>query len=486
MSDEPNVLLLVCDTLRADALGCYGADTSTPNIDAIAESGVRFENAYAAGPGSSISHAAMFSGQYPSETGVSGQTKLPADVPLLAEWFQNKGYETFGIPGPARIGSHWGYDRGFDQYLEKWQDIPSSLSLADLQKAVADPTLIKPMPQAVLRMAKQGKDKYTGYLIDVLMKKLSSDVGEPFFAFANYPFVHSPYDPPRPYKEEATPGDGLNRPRYGFLDWLPWTEETVDVPGVRSERVRKILTGEGDPMFFADSDWLSAAELDLIRSWYSASVRYLDLQLGRLFDWLHRTGRKENTVLIIVADHGEYLGEHGLLKHMYFHFEEALRVPMIIAGPGVPEGTVRTDFVSLIDIFDTVCDLAGIDPPTSTTGRSVFDGSERDAVFMENGIRSLPDSYADHLSDDHLDSFRRGRKSIRTDDYLFTIDSAGEEYLYESPGDQPIDNVDEMTVLPLRERLRETLGDEFQRFDGYGDDLDTAVEANLRELGYID
>jgi membrane-anchored protein YejM (alkaline phosphatase superfamily) len=335
-------------------------------------------------------------------------------------------------------------------------------------------------------MAKQGDDKHTGYLVDVLMRKLDDDVGEPFFAFANYPFVHAPYDPPRPYKARATPDGGLSRPPYGFLDWLPLTEETLDVPGVRSARVAQVMTGEGDPKYFADRDWLCEAELDLIRSWYAASVEYLDAQLGRLFDWLDRSGRKENTILVVVADHGEYLGEHGLLKHMYFHFEEALHVPMLVAGPGVPEGEVRTDPVSLVDVFETVCYLAGVDPPAETNGRSVFEDDRRDAVFMENGIRPVSESYTDYLSSERLDEFERGRKSIRTGEYLFTLDSAGEERLYERPGDRRIDDPAEETVAPLRERLLDTLGEEFERVEGYGDDLDASVEANLRELGYID
>jgi arylsulfatase A-like enzyme len=199
-----------------------------------------------------------------------------------------------------------------------------------------------------------------------------------------------------------------------------------------------------------------------------------------------RSGRIEDTILVVVADHGEYLGEHGLLKHMYFHFEEALHVPMIVAGPGVPEGEVRTDPVSLVDIFDTVCDLAGVDPPAATSSHSIFGDDRRDAVFMENGIRPVSESYTDHLSPERLDEFERGRKSIRTGKYLFTLDSAGEERLYERPGDRRVDDSAEEAAATLRERLLDTLGEDFGQAEGYGDDLDSSVEANLRELGYID
>jgi arylsulfatase A-like enzyme len=427
----------------------------------------------------------MFSGQYPSETGVVGQVELPSNIPLLAEWFKTAGYETFGIPGPSRIGSDWGYDRGFDQYLEKWRDIPSSLTLSDLQKAIQDTTLVRPMPRHLLRMAKQGDDKHTGYLIDVLKQKIETDFNEPFFIFANYPFVHAPYNPPRPYKQAVAPGEGFSRPQYGFMDLFPWTEERIDIPGVRTDRIEAVMTGRGDPQFFADPDWLSDSELNLLRSWYTASVEYLDHQLNRLFDWLNRTGRAERTIVFVVADHGEYLGEHGLLKHMYFHFEEAMRVPVIISGPGVAEGRVREDYVSLIDVFDTICDLANIEPPAETTGYSMFNGRYRDAVFMENGVRSLPDFYADHLSTDRLNEFERGRKTVRTNQYLFAVDSAGEEHLYETHSSCPVDSPDEEVMSKLRKRVVNKLGEEFQIADGYDDDLDDVVKENLRELGYI-
>lgn len=482
--EEYNVVVVVCDTLRPDALSCYDGHVDTPGFDKIASEGTLFQNAYAAGPGSSISHGALFTGRYPSESGIVGQVDIPSEETTMAEHFRNAGYQTFGIPGPSRIGSDWGYDKGFDAYLEKWRDIPSSITLDDLQKAIADPTLVAPMPKHFYRMATQGDDKHTGYLVDVFMRKLSKDISDPFFAFANFPFVHAPYDPPRPYKQQATPE--LDRPPVGVLDYLSGSEERFENEDVRLDRVKEIQTGNGDPKFFADNDWLSDQELAVLRKWYHASVEYLDSHIGRLWDWMEQTDKTDDTIFVILADHGEYLGEHGLLKHMYFHFEEALHVPLIIAGPGVPSGERRTDFVSLVDIFDTICDLAGIDRPVRTSGQSIFKHDRRDAVFAENGIRSLPEFYENHLSEQQLDQFKRGRKSIRTNEYLFIQDSEGEYNLYDLPEEEVVDDPPEGVVTELRERVFDKLGSEFQSDEGYGNDMDQSVVENLRELGYME
>ncbi len=340
------------------------------------------------------------------------------------------------------------------------------------------------MPRHFLRMAKQGDDKHTGYLFDVFMRKLQDDFDEPFFGFANFPFVHAPYDPPRPFKEEATPG--LSRGSFGLTDFLPWMEETLDIEGVREDRVYEAQTGRGDPQFFANNDWLSEAELDILWSWYCASVKYLDTHIQRLWKWFEDTGHIEDTIFVVLADHGEYFGEHGLLKHMYFHFEEALHVPLLIAGPGVPKNERRSQFVSLVDIFDTICDAAGIAAPNETSGRSVFSDDQRTAVFAENGIRDVPDFYADHMSSSQIKNFERGRKSIRSENALLVLDSEGEVSLYDRPNEQKVTDMDDSRTSELYDRLISTLGDEFTTAEGYGDDLDESVMDNLRELGYME
>lgn len=478
---QPNFLLIVCDSLRADYLSTYGGSVDAGVFDSIASEGTVFERAYAAGPGSPISHAALFAGQYPSSSGVGAQRTLPADIPLMAAHLKDHGYETFGMPGPSRIGSHWGYNRGFNEYLEKWSDIPSSLSFTDLRAAIEDPELVAPMPTEFLRRARRGSDKYTSYLLDVFDRKVRG-LDSPYFAFVNITTVHTPYDPPRPYKQEATPS--LVRPRTGLGDMLGGTEYFKN-NDLRFDRITAAQIHEGVPRYYADSSYLTDAELEVLKSWYSASIRYLDYQLSAVLDELRAAGELENTVIILTADHGEGLGDHGLLKHMFSHFESVLGVPLVMTGPGVPVCR-RSDLVSLIDVFPTMCDLAGIPPSPRLDGRSLFDhdSEERSGVFAENGSRELSEVYRKYLSRHEYERIAGALKSVRTSEHLFTIDSTGEERLYELPCEVKIPH-DEGPVNKMRAMIENELGSGFAPGSGTQENMGNKINSNLRRLGYI-
>jgi arylsulfatase A-like enzyme len=160
MVDKPNVVLLVCDTLRADALTCYDGTFSieTPSMDRLAGRGTLFENAFAVGPWTPPSHGAMFSGRYPDSTGFQGAwPTMPESVPLLAEWFQERGYQTFGVPGPAKMGSETGLDRGFESYYKVYEEIADRPSLAYLEQLLTNPLVRRDF----LRLVTSGNDYYT-------------------------------------------------------------------------------------------------------------------------------------------------------------------------------------------------------------------------------------------------------------------------------------------------------------------------------------
>lgn len=171
---------------------------------------------------------------------------------------------------------------------------------------------------------------------------------------------------------------------------------------------------------------------------------------------------------------------------MFFHFEHCLHVPFVLSGPGIPDDR-RDDYVSLIDIFPTVCDLTGIDAPDSLDGRSVFRpaSKRRDAVFAENGRRELSELFREVLSQESFEQFARGLKSVRTDNYLYTVDSGGEERLYELPDETEV-NLSEGPVDRLREMVYDTLGETFPPGSQSDENIDNDIESNLRQLGYIE
>lgn len=123
---------MIFDTLRADAVQPYRSDPDTPAFDRLANGGTTFKRAYSAAPGTTPSHGALFSGHYPSETGTFSYVndEMPSDTPLVASWLREAGYDTLGMTGPSGMGSHVGYDSGFNYYFEPYYEIPSFLSKA--------------------------------------------------------------------------------------------------------------------------------------------------------------------------------------------------------------------------------------------------------------------------------------------------------------------------------------------------------------------
>ena len=321
--------------------------------------------------------------------------------------------------------------------------------------------------------------------------RIENNLDEPFFALANFLTVHGPYDPPRPYKEQAT--TGFSRPRLFLIEYFLKNRGSIDDSDVRLDRVMNAQTADGVGQFLADSGYLNDAEIELLREWYASCVKYLNDELATFLRFYERE-LKENTILILTADHGEQLGEHNLLEHSHYLFDETLRVPLLMTGLGIPDGVQRTDLASHVDLFDTICDLCEIDPPSSTTGQSLFGGDTRDAVFMEYGVRD-PDEFKNnsgqgrYLDNKQLSRFCAGRKAIRTENYLFVLTSNGTEHLYENPEQREIEDAPEGVVKLLRERLNDALPKDFGMWpEGEPDDggLDPQVEQNLRELGYIE
>ncbi|MUV88794.1 sulfatase-like hydrolase/transferase [Halapricum sp. CBA1109] len=480
--DAPNVVVLIADAVRPDFISCYGGETATPAIESLAERGTLFENAYAVGPNTSISHGGIFTGQYPSRSGVLGANALPADTPVLGEWFADAGYDTFGIPGPAKMGSAYGYDRGFDEYFETYTgDKPPKLSTSYLSTLFRDPTLRGPLLRDFLRTAFRGPDSLTQLKFDILQSKIERELTSPFFALLNTTIAHTPYNPPRPYKETATPE--LRRPRWYVLEHL-FGDERVVAENVRSDRLYDAQTTDGIAQYLADPSYLNDSEMDILRRWYRAGIKYFDDVLGTFLDWIENN--TQNTIVVVMSDHGENFGERGLIVHSHLLHDEVLHVPLVIAGPGVPEGERRSDLVSLVDLFETVCDLTGIDAPGTTDGQSMFDTGKRDAVFAEYGSRyEEQGGHTKYMSSERYEQFRVGRKQIRTEQYRFVVTSAGEEFLYRQPSDERVEDPEESVVSRLRDRLFETLSPTFKTGDE-NVELDAGSRSNLRDLGYLE
>lgn len=480
---KPNILVFVLDTLRPDVLSCYpGSDgANTPHIDEIADTGLLFERAFSVGPNTEISHAGLFTGKYPSETGMVGRdSMMPEETPVIADWLRNQGYRTYGISGPGKIRSDLGFDRGFDEYIEPYYEtLEPELSIEYLWQAVTNETV----GLDFLRTLRNGPDDITNFKLRMIEGELKQTDNQPLFGFINFLTPHTPYDPPRPFKERAT--SSLNRPEWFLLEWvytlIGRDLETLNRDDVRSGRVFRAARGKGQP-YHADRDWLTDDELDVLWQWYCAEVEYLDHQIGQFYRSIENIA--DNTIIILTSDHGEHFGEHGLLYHGDFLYDETLHVPLVLSGPGVPKNRRRSDLISLVDLFPAISDLLDIQLSADVSGQSPFSSRTRKAVYAEYGKRDMSESKkASYLRSDQLTDYSFGRKCIRTPDYKLVLRSDELQSLYQLP--EETETSDPEIIESLQEKLVDTLGTEFLTANSAVNEVNRAVKKNLQQLGYI-
>ena len=300
----PNVLLIVVDTLGAKHLGCYGADVPTPSIDALASAGVRFERAYASAPWTKPSVASLFTSERPATHGVQGLTEsLGDEATTLAELLSQAGYRTHGVISHELIDARYGFDQGFDSYNEK-----AVLGHGGISSNVVT-------NQALQWLARSG-----------------SESDRPFLLFAHY------FDPHYVYWDHKA------------FDLVPKYEGEIhpamDIWNLRDRR--------------AD---LKPEDLDYLRGLYREEVALVDREIGRLIDGLEELGLREDTLVILTADHGEELMEHGWLGHTRTLYDELLRVPLVMSLPGTIDSATVGQHVSLLDVVPTVMELAARQGP---------------------------------------------------------------------------------------------------------------------------
>ena len=327
-----SVLLITLDTTRADALHCYGApaDDASPRLDALAAEGVRFTQARTTAPMSLPSHASLFTGRWPFETGVRDNTtfRLGDDAFTLAERFRAAGWTTGAVVASFTLHSMFGLKQGFDVYLDPPQSGQGSYFRQDE------------------RTAAQVTD-------DCLRLLETKALAPPFFLWAHYFDPHFPYEPPEPF---------LAR----------WLERAA--PG-----------GKG-------------------RARYAGEVAFMDQEIGRLLDRVRARMGDRPLVVLAVADHGEALGDHGEDSHGMLLYDPTVRVPLLLAGSGLPRGVVVDEPVSTVDVAPTLLELAGLAIPDATELASasllagVRDAAAGEALVSGREARAQRPLYYEALS----------------------------------------------------------------------------------------
>lgn len=350
VSDAPNVLLLVLDTVRAESLGLYGYDReTTPNLNRLAARAVKFDQARSTAPWTLPSHASMFTGRWPHELNVGERKPLDRTYPTLAERLGAHGYATAGFIANTFFCNAWfGLGRGFQHYDDFYEE-QTAVSVEEALRCTSLGRLaVRALPDsfAVERRRKDAARVDSAFL--TWLDRRGED-DRPFFAFLNFFDAHGPFTPPADFPR-----------RFGRPPANPDEEAAIREWDVRSR------------------NGLSDAQVALARDSYDDCLAYLDEQIGLLFDELDRRGVLDDTLVILTSDHGEELGEHDLVGHGRSLYDQETRVPLLVFLPhGRRGGETVGESVSLRDLPATVLDVLGLDasgfPGDSIVRRSSAD-----------------------------------------------------------------------------------------------------------------
>ncbi len=420
---DANVVVILLDAARADHFGCYGyGRNTTPIVDGLAKESLLFRRAYTDAVYTLASTASLMTGLYPEHHRILYmKNKLPAGTRTLARVFSENGYRTATFVANGNASGAFGMTQGFETVAEVFRN-----------------------------------QNYTGWGQDVtnaFSKWLPTVAGEKFFGYLHYREPHDPFNPPEAWVKK-------------FVDPAYQGEVGVDF----EKRVR-INTNASD---------LTAEDRKQIRNLYDANLAYGDFQVGQVIDQLRNAGLYENTIVIVTADHGEAIYEHGFQGHNSQLYEESAHIPLIMKLARKSGGSKAIDpVVRTIDLFPTLVDLLGFSrKEISVDGRSSLpylvsplpDGRE---VFTQT---TLQHAY-----------------SYRENDYKYVVDRVyGDEELYNLRQD-PEERRNLITVEPVRAKFyrsrlmayMEIYRQSASRRKVEKAVIDESAKQNLEALGYL-
>jgi N-acetylglucosamine-6-sulfatase len=351
---QPNVLFILCDDLRPDALGAYGsAHVKTPHIDALAQSGVKFANTFCTTSLCSPSRASILTGLYAHRHGVRDNfTELPATLPHWPGRLQASGYATAYI-GKWHMGENNDAPRpGFDWFVtHKGQG-----KYFDTEWRVNGTRTETP------------KGYYThvvtDYALDWLKSRAATAPGKPWALSIGQKAPHSFYFPEEKYTR------AFDHVR------VPYPASAFTLDG-KPDWIRQRLTtwhGIYGPLFdwrkqFPDTRPEAVADFEKMVRAYWGTVLSVDDSVGRLVAHLKATGQYDNTLIVFMGDNGLLEGEHGMVDKRTMH-EPSIRIPLIARGPGIPAGRTVTGQVLAMDLAPSLLDLCGAPALANIQGRS--------------------------------------------------------------------------------------------------------------------
>ena len=421
---NPNIVLIVADQLAAPFLRVYGHEVvRTPHIDALAERGTTFENAYSPSPLCAPARATLMSGLLPGNTGVyDNAAEFPSSIPTFAHYLRLLGYRTclsgkMHFVGPDQLHGFeerlttdiYPADFGWtpdwsrpDARIDWWYHNMSSVK----QAGTAEITNQLEYDDEVAFLAQRKIYDYARYHSE-----------EPFCLTVSFTHPHDPY---------------VARPAF----WNLYRDDQIDPP--RTPPIpRQELDAHSRRLYdMAEMGRSPISEADVLRSrhGYYASISYVDSLIGSLIETLDQCGLSDSTAVMLTSDHGDFLGERGLWYKMSF-LEPAARIPFIVSVPDMPRGVRLAQPVSLADVAPTLCDVA-------TGGKSEFarplDGASRFDLMSSSRTNTDGHIFGEYLAEGAIAPIYMLRES----NWKFIASDPDPDQLYDLSRDpQEVDNL---------------------------------------------
>lgn len=515
MSQKPNILLIILDTLRRDHLSGYGYTRNTsPYLDEFSTQATVFERAIAPAQWTIPSHASIFTGLYPSTHQVTqASDKLSGSYPTLAEILQVDGYHTVGFSNNPLVGVlNNDLTRGFGEFYNYSGAAPNRpidqtrtrirRTLATQFRRVAgrvsnlfaqhdvlfrmslNPTFFPALSRLV--NYKGHTERSVDDVLDYWSVHQSGGADRPLFTFLNLMGAHAPYRPPQDSLKSIAPELANDRHAFGFISNF-----------------------NGDPARWASpidsplEDWQTYA----IDAFYDAEIAHQDQAVGHLLNTLKQAGHLDNTVVMIAADHGEGHGDHRFFGHGFVVYQELVHVPLMIHYPErFPAKRVKTN-ISTRRIFHTALDIAGVTPPLAsddpnadvdnlslvraTNGRLDTEGGivYSEAVPPKTFLHVLEHRTPYHIDELQLTQTRRG---IYEGNHKLAVVGDAIEGLF----DVIDDPTEQRDLAPDQHELAGTLQTKVSQFvtqiteqradSSHKGGVSEDVADNLRQLGYFE
>lgn len=451
-----NVIFIITDAQRADHLGCAGNPyVKTPNINNLAREGVRFSNYYCTNPICMPNRATLLTGLYPNVHGVrSNGMNLNENLPTITKVMQKRGWHTAAIGkihhqfwlGPYKHRTKsaeslisWAVDKGKSDPVGKNFPLPyygyDEVELVSGNGTVCAGHYTEWLEEKAPKIANEMKKRVQNYdnlfslycdpipgelysttyvqerTINFLNRYARGDYGEkPFYLHCSFPDPHYPLFPPSKYQDMYRPED-IELP-VNFHDTQNLYNHQYLGPHLRNPPFKKAFLRES-----------TEDEVRKITALTYAAISYVDYSVGKILTTLKNLGYSENTMVIFTSDHGDLMGDHGLLFKGPCPFNGVLKIPLIWKVPGLTNSCVSSSLVSTIDLPKTILKILDLKERHYPPGMQGFDVSQ----ILENPNQNVRDSILIE-NDEEVGPLESRLRHLITEDYKLTIYEGSENF----------------------------------------------------------